>query len=203
MRVLWRLVLLLVVTLVPSVRARAQPSFDEIVARLSRTTPAVRTFVADQVIDLRVLRIFRFRLHATVYAERPAHYRVVLRNPPVLLRSLGTVFTDATSPDRVLGDYRAVSLRQHGTVIVAELEGKTKAANPPSGRVVIDAERWVVTETLMRYPWGDVHAAYAYGEVQGHYLPVGIRFAAPAFALSADIRFENYRLNVPLPESLR
>lgn len=200
MGVAWRLTVLLVLAAATGVRARTQPSFDEIVAHLSAAAPGLHSFIVDQHIDLRVLGIFRWRLRATVYAERPARYRVVLHDPPAVLRRLGTVFADAASPERVLADYRAVSVVAEDRILVAELEGRRSGQNPPRMRVSVDGNRWLVTETLLRYGWGTVQAQYAYDEFDGYTLPSKIRVSIPVFALGAVVTFVDYRLNVPLPE---
>lgn len=73
------------VTLFPArVQSRsdpAPPSFEEIIYNLKAANTGLNSFAADQVIDVRVW-FLRFRVLTTVYAVRPARYRIVVKDAP-------------------------------------------------------------------------------------------------------------------------
>ena len=180
--------------------AGGQPTFEEIVDRLSQVNASLQTLIVEQVADIRLLGFFRWRLHATVYAARPASYKVVIHDAPYLLRGLGQAFSDISSPERVLADYRAVAIRSspEGRLVV-DIVGNGPQVNPPSGTIVVDTQRWLVEESLLKYDWGDVRASYRYDQIGGYLLPVLIRVSVPAVALHAEVTYGDYRLNVPIP----
>lgn len=179
--------------------AGAQPSFEEVIDRLKSANPTLQTFVVDQEIEIRVLAIFRWRIRTTVYAARPASYKVVVHNLPPLLSRLGTVFSSISSPEEVLSLYRAESIRMDGDRLVVEMARVHRVVNPPGVRLVVDPRVWLIEEIYGRYEWGEVRARYRYGAVGGYALPVNARVSVPRFALSAFLLYTNYRLNVPIP----
>lgn len=199
-RRVWHVALLVLMAVGAGLRpARAEPSFAEIVTQLAAINGGLHTFVVDQMVDVRVLRIFHWGLRTTVYAARPANYKIVIHNLPPALRSVGNVFADISSPEDILRKYRATSIRSAGSSLVVELAGADALVNPPAGKVTIDATRWVIEELSLNYEWGDVRAKYKYGTVDQFLLPISAQAWVPRFAVSADITYANYQLNVPIP----
>jgi hypothetical protein len=184
-------------------RAAAQPSLSEITDRLKAVNPTLRTFIVDQIADARVLSIFRWRLHATMYASRPASYRVIIHNPPPLLGRFAEAVTDISSAEQVLANYRGTAIRPApNNRLIVDLVGVTPSINPPAIVATIDAARWVAEDLLLKYPWGDVRVTYRYEIVSGYLLPVTARFEIPRYLIAADVTFTGYRLNVPIPPGI-
>ncbi len=184
-------------------RAAAQPSFAEITDRLKAVNPALRTFIVDQVVDARVWGIFRWRLNTTMYASRPASYKVIVHNPPPLIGRFADVVSDVSSPEQVLADYRATAVRAApNNRLVVDLAGTSPSVNPPVAILTVDASRWVAEEVLLKYAWGDVRVTWHYQPVEAYLLPTSARIDIPRFAIGADVLFVNYRLNVPLPAGI-
>lgn len=180
--------------------AVGQPAFPEILERLNQVNPGLLTFIVEQTAQVRVLRLLRWELRATVYAARPARYRVVVHNMPALLRGLGNVFAGVSSVEQLLADYRITSVRRDGGArLVVEVAGARPEVNPPAGVAVIDGERWTVEELRLRYNWGEVHARYTYALFEGYLLPVAARVVVFGIPAEADLTYSNYRLNAPLP----
>ncbi len=181
-------------------RAAGQPAFPEILERLNQVNPGLLTFIVDQEAQVRLLGFLRWELRATVFAARPARYRVVVHNMPALLRGLGNVFAGVSSAEQLLADYRATSVRRDGGArLVVEVAGARPEVNPPAGVAVIDGERWTVEELRLRYNWGEVHARYSYALFEGYLLPQAARVVVFGIPAQADLTYSNYRLNVPLP----
>ncbi|MDQ7820275.1 MAG: hypothetical protein QN173_10920 [Armatimonadota bacterium] len=180
------------------------PTFAEVVRRLEAVNPTLRTLIVEQDADVRVLGIFRFILRTTVYAARPAVYRVVVHEAPAALRSLGNTFQLVSSPQQVLADYRASGVRwADQQTLEVELEALRPAVNPPSVTALIDARRWLVLEATLRYAWGPLQVRYHYAEIEGYLLPDAARASIPTlFPVTASLSYRNYRLNVPLPPDI-
>ncbi len=172
-------------------RAAGQPAFPEVLERLNQVNPGLVTFIVDQTAQVRLLGLFRWELRATVYAARPARYKVVVHNMPAALRGLGNVF---------LADYRATAVRRDGgSHLVVEVAGTRPEVNPPAGVAVIDEGRWTVEELRLRYSWGEVLARYQHTVIEGYLLPAAARVWVSGIPAQADLTYSNYRLNVPLP----
>lgn len=202
-RLLTFLVLLLTALGAGVHRASAQPTLQEITERLKGVNPTLRTFIVDQTIDARVLRIFHWRLNATLYASRPASYKVIIHNPPPLIGRFADVVSNVASPEQVMANYRATAIRPAPTNrLIVDLAGITPSVNPPEAIVTIDATRWLAEELLLKYAWGDVRVVYHYQPVDGYLLPVTASIDIPSFAIAADVLFSGYRLNVPIPRGI-
>src|SRR5207245_3380509 len=102
--------------------------FGQIVEHLTSVNPSLRTVTVEQTAIVHWMGIFHFLLRTTVYAARPALYKVVVHEAPALLRPLGDTFYLVSSPEQVLADYRGSSIR-HGAenTLVPELT----AGSPP------------------------------------------------------------------------
>lgn len=178
----------------------AQLSLESVVDRVKGVNPTLRTFVVEQQVDVHVLYVFRWRIRTTLYAARPASYKIVVHNPPAVLARLGSVFSDISSPEKVLADYRATSIRPSGAnKLILDLTAGRPGINPPSGTVIIETNRWLVEELVGHYDWGDVRAGYRYGQVGEFLLPISAEVTVPGFAIRARIIYSDYRLGVPLP----
>jgi len=143
-------------------------------------------------------------LRSTVYAARPAVYAVVVHEAPAPLRSLGNTFQLVSSPQQVLADYRAAAIRRPdpGTLAL-DLQALRPDVNPPSVTAVIDARRWLVLEATLQYAWGHLRVRYRYADIAGYLLPEAAQASVPGLlAVSADLAYRNYRLNVPLPPDI-
>ena len=57
-------------------------------------------------------------------------------------------------------------------------------------------------ELLLNYAWGDVRVAYHYETIQGYLLPATARVEIPRYAITGDVAFTGYRLNVPIPHGI-
>jgi hypothetical protein len=181
-------------------RVAAQPSLTEIADRMKSVNPTLRTFIVDQVADTRVLAIFRWRLNTTMYASRPASYKVIIHNPPPLIGRFFDVISDVSSPEQVLANYRGAAIRPGpNNRLILDLVGVSSSVNPPAIVATIDAAHWVAEDLLLKYSWGDVRVTYHYEMVSGYLLPVTMRVDIPRYTIAADVTFTNYRLNVPIP----
>src|SRR5437667_5976128 len=96
------------------------PTFEQIVEQLNSVNPTLKTLVVDQTAIVHWMGIFHFLLRTTVYAARPALYKVVVHEAPAILRPLGDTFYLISSPEQVLADYRASSIRQRadGSLVI-------------------------------------------------------------------------------------
>lgn len=183
--------------------AGAQPSLEQVVERVQGANPSLHTFVVEQIVDVRFLHVFRWRIRTTLYAARPANYRIVVQNPPAWLSRFGTIFSDVSSPEKILSHYRATSIRQvKEDRLVLELIAARPGVNPPAGRLVVDSERWLVEELVGLYEWGEVRALYQYAQVDNFFLPVKAQVIVSSLPIRADITFSGYRLNAPLPPEI-
>lgn len=174
-------------------------TFEQIVEHLNSVNPALKTLVVDQTAIVHWMGIFHFLLRTTVYAARPALYKVVVHEAPAILRPLGDTFYLVSSPEQVLTDYRATTI-QHGAenTLVLELAAARPSVNPPSGTAVIDAERWLLQDVTLNYQWGKLKVHYNYAEVEGFLLPDTISVVLVRFPVTADLMYKDYRLNVPI-----
>lgn len=179
--------------------AEPLPTFDQIVERLNSVNPTLKTLIVEQTARVTLLGIFHFNLRTTVYAARPAFYKVVVHESPAFLRSLGDTFYMVSSPEQVLTDYQAASIRpgSEGTVVL-ELRAKRESVNPPRGRAVIDTLRWLVQQVTLDYQWGQVQARYHYGDIQGYLLPDVVNVFLSGFPVSAELIYTNYQLNATI-----
>jgi len=156
----------------PAGGADTQPEFGQIVEHLTSVNPSLRTVTVEQTAIVHWMGIFHFLLRTTVYATRPALYKVIVHEAPAIVRPLGDTFYLISSPEQVLADYRASSIRQRADgSLVIELTAARPNVNPPSGIVVIDAKRWLVQEIVLNYQWGKLTAQYRYAEIEGFLLP--------------------------------
>lgn len=184
-------------------RAAAQPTLVDVLDRLKAVNPTLRTFIVDQVVDARVLRIFHWRLNTTMYASRPASYKVIIHNPPPLIGRFFDAVRDVSSPEQVLGSYRATTIRPAANNrLIVDIVGKTPEVNPPAAVVTVDASRWLAEDMLLKYAWGDVRVVYHYETIEGYLLPATARVEIPRYAITGDVVFTGYRLNVPIPPGI-
>ena len=183
----------------PGRSADGPPTFEQIVDRLKSVNPSLHTLIVEQNTLVHWMGIFHFLLRTTVYAARPAQYKVVVHEAPAILRPLGDTFYLASSPEQVLADYRPTSIR-HGpdNTLLLELTAARPSVNPPSGAAAIDTTRWLVQEVTLNYEWGQLKARYSYAEVEGFLLPETIAISLARFPLSAELTYKDYRLNVPI-----
>lgn len=207
-----RVMVLLVAVAVLLAPARGQmhgdpspPSFEEIVARLQATNTGLTSFTAEQIVDVRIW-FLRFRIVAAVYAARPARYRIIVEEAPWIMRALGTVFQHVGAPEDLLALYQPATIEYEEDggrrALRVTVTRKDPAANPPAGEMVIDPARWLVSSMRLRYDWGDVSAAYVYGRFEEYWLPVRVPIRVPRYGIEAVATFQNYRLNVPIPEGI-
>src|SRR5205809_1932457 len=179
------------------------PSFEQIVEQLNSVNPALKTLVVDQTAIVHWMGIFHLLLRTTVYAARPALYKVVVHEAPAILRPLGDTFYLVSSPEQVLADYRASSIRQGAeNTLVLELAAGRPSVNPPSGTAVIDTARWLLEDVTLNYQWGQLKVHYSYAEVEGFLLPDAISIALVRFPLTAELTYKDYRLNTPIDPSV-
>ncbi len=179
------------------------PAFAEVVARLDAVNPNLQSLIVEQNADVVWLGIFHFGLRTTVYAARPAFYKVVVHEAPAILRSLGDTFYLVSSPQQVLADYTATSIeRGPGDTLVVALVGTRPSVNPPEGRAVIDTRRWVIQEITLNYRWGELQVAYRYGDAEGFLLPATVEVVVPGYSLRAEILYTGYQLNVPIDPAI-
>lgn len=179
------------------------PAFAEVVERLDAVNPTLKSLIVDQNADVRWLGIFHFGLRTTVYAARPAFYKVVVHEAPAVLRPLGDTFYLVSSPRQVLADYTATSIdRRSDDTLVIELMGARPSVNPPKGRVVVDTRRWLVQEIALDYRWGQLQVKYRYGDVEGFLLPETVQVSLPGYSLNADFAYTGYQLNVPIDPAI-
>ena len=179
------------------------PSFEQIVEQLNSVNPALKTLVVDQTAIVHWMGIFHLLLRTTVYAARPALYKVVVHEAPAILRPLGDTFYLVSSPEQVLADYRASSIRQGAeNTLVLELAAGRPSVNPPSGTAVIDAARWLMQEVNLNYQWGRLKVHYNYAKVEGSLLPDTISIVLVRFPVTAELTYTNYRLNTPIDPSV-
>lgn len=198
-------VLLFALGVPPASTQRFVPSFEDIVSNLSSVNSSLQSFQVEQVIEARFL-FFRITLNSTVYAVRPARYRVIVHNPPWFLGSLGSVFTHVGSPQDVLVLYipSEISWRPNGgrEVLYVHAVKRRPDVNPPSAEGYIDPDRWLFERLIGHYDWGDVDAEYNYGFVEGYLLPSIIRVRVPKYFIEATLTYKNYQVNVPIADSL-
>lgn len=181
-------------------RVAAQPSLVDLADRLKSVNPTLRTFIADQTIDARVLGVFHWRMRATLYAARPGSYKVIIHDPPPLIGRFAEAVSDVSSPEQVVANYRVTAVRPApNNRLIVDLAGTSPSVNPPSAVATIDASRWLIEDLLLKYDWGDVRVTYKFGLVSGYLLPVTARIEVPRYTITADIGFTAYRLNVPIP----
>lgn len=181
------------------------PSFEEVVQHLTAVNASLDTFRVEQEIIAHVL-IFRFVFSASVFASRPARYRVFVRNPPWPFSSLGNEFGLAARPEDVLVQYtpRTIAWKEEGgrQWLYLALEGRHADVNPSRVEALIDPSQWLIGKTEFHYPWGDLLAQYCYALFERFYLPDMLEVRAPSFFLSATIRHHDYQLNVPIPDEV-
>jgi hypothetical protein len=194
------------VALAPPLSAELQiPTFEEIVRNLVSVNASLQTFHMDQVVDARIL-VLRYRLQTTVYAARPARYKVVVHNPPWFLRPLGDVFAHSGRPEDLLVNYapRAVTWKMEGgrRILRVDLERQTTTVTPPSLETFVDPNRWLVERVVLHYEWGSVFAESRYEPVSEFSLPSAVVVRVPRYGLEAVLAYQNYRLNVFLPDSM-
>ena len=183
----------------PADSEQPQPTFEQVVEQLNSINPALKTLIVEQTAVVHWMGIFHFLLRTTVYAARPALYKVIVHEAPALLRPLGDTFYMISSPEQVLADYRATSIRQDAEdTLVVELVATRSSVNPPSGTALIDGKRWIMQEVILNYQWGKLKARYHYAEVEGFLLPDSVSVSFPRFPLSAELTYTNYRLNAPI-----
>jgi len=187
----------------PARGADTQPEFGQIVDHLTSVNPSLRTLTVEQTAIVRWMGIFHFLLRTTVYAARPALYKVVVHEAPAILRPLGDTFHLVSSPEQVLADYRATSIRQGAeNTLVLELAAGKPSVNPPSGTAVIDTARWLLEDVTLNYQWGQLKVHYNYAEVEGFLLPDTISLVLVRFPVTAELTYTNYRLNTPIDPSV-
>jgi len=187
----------------PAGGADTQPEFGQIVEHLTSVNPSLRTVTVEQTAIVHWMGIFHFLLRTTVYATRPALYKVIVHEAPAIVRPLGDTFYLISSPEQVLADYRASSIRQRADgSLVIELTAARPNVNPPSGIVVIDAKRWLVQEIVLNYQWGKLTAQYRYAEIEGFLLPDAVAVSLARFPLSAELTYTDYKLNAPIDPSV-
>src|SRR3989441_1857340 len=187
----------------PAGSAGIKPTFEQIVEHLSSVNPSLRTLTVEQTAVVHWMGIFHFLLRTTVYAARPALYKVIVHEAPALLRPLGDTFYMISSPEQVLADYRATSIRQDAEdTLVVELVATRSSVNPPSGTALIDGKRWIMQEVILNYQWGKLKARYHYAEVEGFLLPDSVSVSFPRFPLSAELTYMNYQLNSPIDRTV-
>lgn len=181
------------------------PTFEEVVKNLTNVNASLQAFQVEQIVELRIL-FLRYRLFTTVYAARPARYRVVVHDPPWFLRQFGTVFAQVGKPEDVLLQFvpRRVEWREEGgrRLLYLNVDRRFSEANPPSVEVFVDPDRWLVEKMVLHYEWGDVLSEYRYGLVAAYLLPSVISVRVPGYLAEAVLLYRNYQLNVPLPDSL-
>ncbi len=115
----------------PAAGAEPLPTFDQIIERLNSVNPTLKTLIVDQTARVTWFGIFHFNLRTTVYAARPAFYKVVVHESPAFLGSLGDTFYMVSSPEQVLADYRATSIRWAGErELVVKLTARRPSVNP-------------------------------------------------------------------------
>ncbi len=91
-----RLAVVVIATLcltVPGGGEEPQPTFEQLVGRLNSVNPALNMLIVEQTAVVHWMGIFHFRLHTTVYAARPALYKVVVHEAPAILRPLVDTFS--------------------------------------------------------------------------------------------------------------
>lgn len=122
-----------------SLRSQPARSFEEIIHNLKATNAGLKSFEVEQIIDVRVW-FLRFRVVATMYAARPARYRVIVREGPWLLRRLGTVFEHVGAPEDLLVLYapQAIEYTDRGgrPLLRVTVRKEDPAANPPAGEML-------------------------------------------------------------------
>ena len=184
---------------------QAVPSFEEIVKNLASVNASLDSFQVEQVIEARFL-FFRFRFLSTVYAARPARYRVVVHNPPWLLRRFGNVFAQAGSPQDLLTYYapRVVAWKEDAgrRFLYLDLEKQLPVVNPPGVEAFIDPERWLIEKMVLHYEWGDVITDYQYCLTSDFFLPTVINVRISNYPIEVRLTYQNYQLNVPIPDSV-
>lgn len=201
------LLLIVVVLILPGMPAAQAPvpALEEIVAKLTDTNGSLLSFEVEQLIDVHVL-VFRYRLFSTVYAARPARYRVVVHNPPWFLRSLGNVFVRAGRPEDVIKNYQPTTIawttERGQRKLYLSLTKRREEVNPRRVEAVVDTERWVVEKATLRYDWGDVLAEYQYGVFEGYLLPAAINLRVSNYSVRAALTYRHYRLNISIPDEL-
>lgn len=181
------------------------PTFEDVVQNLTNVNASLKSFQVEQIVELRIL-FLRYRLLATVYAARPARYRVVVHDPPWFLRRFGSVFAQAGNPEDVLRHYvpRRVEWREAAgrRLLYLSLERRFTEVNPPSVEAFVDPERWLAEKLVLHYEWGDVLAEYRYEVVADYLLPAVVTIRLPRYLAEAVVFHRNYRLNVPIQDSL-
>lgn len=196
----------LMAVLAPPISADSPtPPFEEIVSRLIGVNESLYSFKVEQIIDVRIL-FLRYRVLSTVYAARPARYRVEMHNMPWLLRPLGSVFSFVGRPEDVLQLYVPTRIewqeRDGSRYLHLDLVKQQDRVNPPRAEALIDPRRWLFEQMVLHYDWGTVYAHYRFETVAGYYLPSTVRVQVPSYRVSAVVTYERYQLNVPLAEEL-
>lgn len=108
-----------------------------------------------------------------------------------------------SSPEQVLADYRATSIRWAGErELVVKLTARRPSVNPPTGTVGIDTGRWLLHVAILDYPWGRMQLQYRYGEVEQYLLPETVSVSFPTFPIRGELAYTNYQLNVPIDPSV-
>jgi hypothetical protein len=199
-------VVILMTSLTAAISAQPPvPSFEEVVQNLTAVNASLETFRVEQEVIAQVL-IFRFVFTASVFASRPARYRVIVHNPPWPFRSLGNEFGLAARPEDVLVQYipRTITWTEADgrQWLYLALEGRHGEVNPSRVEALIDPLRWLVGKTEFHYPWGDLLAEYRYALFERFYLPDVLVVHAPSYFLSATIRHHDYQFNVPIPDEV-
>lgn len=181
------------------------PSFEDTVSRLTHVNATLQTFQVEQDVDVRWL-FFRFRLLTTVYAARPAKYKMIVHNPPWLLRRYGTVFAQVARPEDALANYvaRTTAWREDGArrLLYLDLQKLHAAVNPPRVEAWVDPGRWLVERLSLHYDWGDVIAEYQYELLGGFLLPSTINVHTPNYPIAFTLSYRDYQLNVSIPDSI-
>ncbi len=200
------LVFILTTSLTVAVSAQPPvPSFEKVVEKLTAVNESLDTFRVEQEIVARVL-IFRFVFTASVFASRPARYRVIVHNPPWPFSSLGNEFGQAARPEDVLVQYmpRTIAWKDEDgrQWLYLSLEGRHAGVNPSRVEALIDPSRWLVGKTEFHYAWGDLLAEYRYALFERFYMPDVLFVRVPSYFLSATIRHHDYQFNIPIPEEV-
>jgi hypothetical protein len=178
---------------------------EDVVRKLTLVNGSLRTFQADQDVDVRWL-VFRFRLTSTVYAARPSKYKLVLHDPPWIVRQFGSSFVQVARPEDVLTQYvaRTISWRDDNgrRILYLDLTKQHPEVNPPNLEAFIDSTQWLVRQLNLHYPWGTVTVEYVYALVHEFFLPSRISLHTSLYPISASMIFRDYQLNVPISDAV-
>lgn len=181
------------------------PSFDDVIGNLVGVNAALQSFRAEMGAEARFL-IFRYRLSATVYAARPAKYRVIVHNPPWFLRPVGSDFAHVARPEDVLVNYtpRGIDWKDEGgrRMLYLDLLRRTPVANPPRVEAFVDPERWLIERTVLHYEWGTVFVESRYEVIGGFVLPSMVKIRLPRYFIETTLWYQDYQLSVDIPDSI-